>query len=212
MAKSRKRPAARPGMRPRLVLLGGALAVALISGGLLLDHWIVRPVAGSAPATLAIGGPFTLLDQDGKTVTDADFRGHWLLVYFGYTHCPDACPTALNDISDALEQLPAEQRSKIRTLFITVDPERDTPHAMKEYAAAFPGGNVVGLTGSPDQVKAAESAYHVYASKHADPAGDYAMDHSSIIYVMDPNGRFVANFTHETAPEQIAGKLRALVS
>jgi protein SCO1/2 len=167
---------------------------------------------GSGGARAAIGGPFTLVTGDGNTVTDADFRGKWLLVYFGYTHCPDACPTALNDIAEALDQLSPERRKEVQTLFITVDPERDTPAVMKDYAAAFPGGNVVGLTGSKEQVVAAERSYRVYAKKHPTGEGEYEMDHSSIIYVMDPKGRFVANFTHETPPERIAEKLRSLLT
>ncbi len=157
-----------------------------------------------------IGGPFALQDGDGRTVTDAQFRGRWMMVYFGYTHCPDACPTALQDMANALDQLPPAKRNQVVPIFITVDPERDTPAVMKDYVAGFEAG-IVALSGSPDQVAAAGRAYRVYAAKHPTKDGGYDMDHSSIIYLMDPKGRFVANFTHETAPDRIAEKLKAVV-
>ena len=106
-------------------------------------------------ATTEIGGQFTLVDQEGHTVTDAQFRGKWLLVYFGYTHCPDACPTALNDMAEALDQLDPAKRQKVQAIFITVDPERDTPAVMKDYVGAFEGANIMGLTGTPEQVSVA---------------------------------------------------------
>ncbi len=161
------------------------------------------------PAGIPIGGPFSLIDGDGRTVTDAAFRGRWMLVYFGYTHCPDACPTALQDMANALDQL-GPRRKEVAAVFITVDPQRDTPPVMKDYAAAFDAG-IVPLTGSDEAVAAAAKAYRVYFAKHPTKDGGYDMDHSSIIYVMDPRGRFVANFTHETSPDQIAAKLKALV-
>ncbi len=161
------------------------------------------------PAGVRIGGPFSLIDGDGRTVTDGTFRGRWMLVYFGYTHCPDACPTALQDMANALDQL-GPRRKEVAAVFITVDPQRDTPPVMKEYAAAFDAG-IVPLTGSDEAVAAAAKAYRVYFAKHPTKDGGYDMDHSSIIYVMDPRGRFVANFTHETSPDQIAAKLKALV-
>jgi protein SCO1/2 len=158
-----------------------------------------------------IGGPFQLTDENGRSVSDATYRGKWLLIYFGYTHCPDACPTALNDMAEAIDRLGAKQ-AKVQALFITVDPERDTPSVLKDYVAAF-GDKVVGLTGTPAQIQGAAKAYRVYYAKHAGAAeGEYDMDHSSVIYVMDPQGRFVANFTHESQPEQIADKLNGLIS
>ena len=160
-------------------------------------------------AAIPIGGPFRLTDGDGRTVTDQDFRGKWMLVYFGYTHCPDACPTALQDMANALDDIGA-QKKDVAILFITIDPERDTPAIMKDYVAAF-DANITPLSGSPEAVAAAAKAYHVYYAKHPTKDGGYDMDHSSIIYIMDPRGRFVANFTHETPPQQIAAKLKTLV-
>ena len=155
-----------------------------------------------------IGGPFALLDGDGKTVTDRQFRGKWMLVYFGYTHCPDACPTALQDMTNALDML-GDKKRDVAVLFITVDPERDTPAVMKDYVSAFEAP-ISALSGSQEAIGQAARAYRVYYAKHPTKDG-YDMDHSSIIYVMDKQGRFAANFTHETPPEQIAAKLRALL-
>jgi protein SCO1/2 len=180
----------------------GVLAVGL-AGAALLHR------AGAADPGIAIGGPFTLIDGDGRTVTDQAFRGKWMMVYFGYTHCPDACPTALQDMANALDAL-GPQKKDVAAVFITVDPARDTPAVMKDYVAAFDAG-IVPLTGSEAAVGAAARAYRVYYAKHATKDGGYDMDHSSIIYLMDPQGRFVANFTHETPPDQIAAKLKTLV-
>ena len=157
---------------------------------------------------IAIGGPFQLVDGGGKTVTDQDFRGKWMLVYFGYTHCPDACPTALQDMANALDALGAKKR-EVAILFITVDPERDTPAVMKDYVSAFEAPITV-LSGSTEAIAKAARAYRVYYAKHPTKEG-YDMDHTSIIYLMNPRGRFVTNFTHETSPDAIAAKLRELV-
>jgi len=185
-----------------LVILGvgGFLAVALRDNP--------RGAAGTALAS-AIGGPFQLVDQNGKTITDADLKGRWSLIYFGYTHCPDACPTALNDISIALADLGAK-RDEVRPIFITVDPERDTPEALKAYVTAF-DAPILALTGTPEQIAKAAKGYRVYYAKHPEAGGDYSMDHSSVIYIMDPEGRFTASFTHENSPEQIAERLKKLV-
>lgn len=189
-----------------LVVLAGLLLVGiLLAGGIAWEKW-----HDGAP-TAKIGGPFELVDaRNGKTVTDQDYKGKWLLIYFGYTHCPDACPTALNDLSLALDKL-GDKRRDMAPLFITIDPERDTADVMKDYAASF-APDIVGLTGSAEQIAKAEKAYRVYAAKHPTKDGGYDMDHSSIIYVMDPSGRFVTNFTHETDPDQMATKLMSLAS
>ncbi|HYZ63022.1 MAG TPA: SCO family protein [Acetobacteraceae bacterium] len=159
-------------------------------------------------APIPIGGPFELVDGAGRTVTEQQFRGKWMLVYFGYTHCPDACPTALQDMANAMDLL-GEKKRDVALVFITVDPERDTPAVMKDYVSGFEAP-ITALSGTPEQVARAAKAYRVYYAKHPTKDG-YDMDHSSIIYVMDPRGRFVANFTHESSPEQIAARLRTLV-
>ena len=189
-----------------LMALAGLLLVGiLLAGGIAWEKW------RDGASTTKIGGPFQLVDsRNGKTVTDQDYKGKWLLIYFGYTHCPDACPTALNDLSLALDKL-GDTRRAMAPLFITIDPERDTADVMKDYAASF-APDIVGLTGSVEQVAKAEKEYRVYAAKHPTKDGGYDMDHSSIIYVMDPSGRFVTNFTHETDPDQMAAKLMSLAS
>jgi protein SCO1/2 len=158
----------------------------------------------------AIGGPFRLVDQNGNSVTDADLKGKWSLVYFGYTHCPDACPTALNDIAIALDQL-GPKREAVRSVFITVDPERDTPEVLKEYVTSF-DAPILALSGSPEEIARAAKAYRVYYAKHPEAGGDYSMDHSSVIYVMDPEWRFTASFTHQSTPEEIAERLKKLLT
>jgi protein SCO1 len=202
-----------PGGSPRFVLVAAVLAALVILGaGVFLALTLRDNPRGAAGTVLAsaIGGPFRLTDQNGKTVTDADLKGKWSLVYFGYTHCPDACPTALNDISIALEDLGAK-RDAVRPVFITVDPERDTPEALKAYVTSF-DAPILALTGTPDEVAQAAKGYRVYYAKHPEVGGDYSMDHSSVIYVMDPQGRFTASFTHESTPEQIAERLKNLLT
>ena len=215
---ARNSPAARPaksapGGSPRFVLVAAALAALVILGAGVFLALALRDNPRGAAGTMlasAIGGPFRLIDQNGKTVTDADLKGKWSLVYFGYTHCPDACPTALNDISIALEDL-GTKRDAVRPVFITVDPERDTPEALKAYVTSF-DAPIVALTGTPEQVAQAAKGYRVYYAKHPEAGGEYSMDHSSVIYVMDPQGRFTASFTHESTPEQIAERLKKLLT
>ena len=202
-----------PGGSPRFVLVAAVLAGLVILGaGIFLALALrdnPRGVGGTALAS-AIGGPFRLIDQNGQTVTDADLKGKWSLVYFGYTHCPDACPTALNDISIALDDL-GPKRDAVRAVFITVDPERDTAEALKSYVTSF-DAPILALTGSPEAIAQAAKGYRVYYAKHPEAGGDYSMDHSSVIYVMDPEGRFTASFTHESTPEQIAERLKKLLA
>jgi protein SCO1 len=197
----------------RFLLVASLLAGFLILGAGAFLGLAFRDTSKGAAGTVlasAIGGPFRLVDQNGKTITDADLRGKWSLVYFGYTHCPDACPTALNDISIALDEL-GPKRDAVRPVFITVDPERDTPAVLKDYVTSF-DAPILALSGSADEIARAAKAYRVYYAKHPEPGGDYSMDHSSVIYVMDPGGRFTASFTHESTPEEIAARLKKLLA
>ncbi|HEY9163120.1 MAG TPA: SCO family protein, partial [Magnetovibrio sp.] len=132
-----------------------------------------------------IGGPFTLTDSTGKRVTDKDFQGKYMLIYFGYTFCPDVCPTSLSIMAEALDALTPEQLAKVTPVFVTVDPERDTPEVMAAYVPNF-HPKLVGLTGTLEEVKAAARGYKAYYAKvnEADPDGNYTMDHSSITYLM----------------------------
>src|ERR1700745_3873184 len=214
---ARTAPAGSPGKpptggSPRFVLAAAVLAGLVILGaGVFLALALRDNPRGAAGTVLAsaIGGPFHLTDQNGKTVTDADLKGKWSLIYFGYTHCPDACPTALNDISIALSEL-GPKRDAVRPVFLTVDPERDTPESLKAYVTSF-DAPILALTGTAEQVAQAAKGYRVYYAKHPEAGGDYSMDHSSVIYVMDPEGRFTASFTHESAPEQISERLKKLI-
>jgi protein SCO1/2 len=152
-----------------------------------------------------VGGPFTLVSQDGRTVTERDFQGAPFLVFFGFTHCPDICPTKLFEISEVLRAL-GERGRAVRALFITVDSERDTPAAMKDYLVSF-DPRVVGLTGDRPAVDAAVHAYRAYARKVPLQGDDYTMEHTSLVYLMDKKGRFVGAFNLDRPPEQAAQEL-----
>ena len=208
------RPAGNPPRPSRFAVIAIVLAAVLVvAAGALLALAVRETPRGGAGGTAlasAIGGPFRLIDQNGKPVSDADLKGKWQLVFFGYTHCPDTCPTALNEIALALDQL-GVKRGEIEIVFITVDPERDTPGALKAYVTSF-DAPILALTGTPEQVAQAAKGYRVYYAKHPEAGGEYSMDHSSVIYVMDPQGRFTASFTHESTPEQIAERLKKLLT
>ena len=194
-----------------LVAVVAAGVLVLAAGALLALAFRETPqgAAGTALAS-AIGGPFRLTDQNGKPVSDADLKGKWQLLFFGYTHCPDACPTALNEIALALDQLGAK-RDAVEVVFITVDPERDTPEVLKSYVASF-DAPIIALTGAPEAVAQAAKAYRVYYAKHPRPDGEYDMDHSAVIYLMNPEGRFTASFTPDSTAEAIAARLQKLLS
>ena len=158
-----------------------------------------------------IGGPFVLIDQDGRTVTEASFKGKPTLIYFGFTYCPDVCPTALLLMETAMEKLGPDVPKKVNMVMITIDPERDTQKLLKDYVSNF-GSTFTGLTGTPEQVAAAARAYRVYYQKVPGKNGaPYLMDHSSIIYLLDRNGRFVTHFTHEAKAETIAAGVAKLL-
>jgi protein SCO1/2 len=185
-----------PFASPLLGLIGLGAATYL-----LLSHTFPIPSQESTQ-NVAIGGPFRLTSADGREVTDADFKGEPFLVFFGYTHCPDVCPAVLFEISQVLKAMGDDKR--IKALFITVDPERDTPAVMKEYLSSF-DPRIVGLSGTREETDAAEKAYRVYARKDTGQGGDYAMDHTAVVYLMDKQGRFVTAFNLDRAP-QVAAK------
>jgi protein SCO1 len=162
-------------------------------------------------SAVTIGGPFTLSTPDGATVTDRTYRGKWLLVYFGYTSCPDSCPTMLLDIATALKEL-GPDAAKVQPLFITVDPQRDTPQVMQQYTQSF-DPQILGLVGTPQQIAAAAQEYGVYYIRHGAGPGinDYIIDHSTYLYIMDPDGKFVRAFHGDTSGERIADVLRGLL-
>lgn len=191
---------------PPVALAPYLLLAACVGGGYLWHLGDLK--AGLAPMEsegVTIGGPFALTDQNGVTRTDQDYRGKYTLVFFGFTYCPDVCPTTLGVLQAALDKL-GTRSEKIVPIFITVDPERDTPEVMREYLKSF-GERFVGLTGSVAGVTAAAKAYHVYFKKRPQPDGPYTMDHSSVIYLMGPDGRYVTHYTTEQGPDGIAADL-----
>jgi protein SCO1/2 len=157
-----------------------------------------------APPVASIGGPFTLTAANGQTVTDKDFRGEPTLVFFGYTHCPDVCPATLFEISEVLRALGPDK--KAAALFITVDPERDTPAIMKDYLSSF-DPRILGLTGSREAVDPVLREFRVYSRKVPGEGGEYTMDHTALIYLMDRQGRFVRPFRLDRTPAEAAAEL-----
>ena len=193
-------------IRTPLALIPYILAVAAVVAGLLWH-------AGDAlrgherletMGEAAMGGPFALVDQDGKTRRPDDFRGRFMLIYFGYSYCPDVCPTRLAVMADALDKL--ADANRVVPVFITIDPARDTPGVLKAYLKAF-GPRFVGLTGDVKAVDSAARAYRVFYRRHPLQGGAYAMDHSSQIYLMGPDGKFVAAYDQTFGPYRLAAEL-----
>jgi cytochrome oxidase Cu insertion factor (SCO1/SenC/PrrC family) len=191
----------------RWLALGAVLGLGAAWG---VKFWSDDRAQSTLVSATAIGGPFELVDQNGRTRTQDDLLGRFALIYFGFTYCPDACPTALVAMAEALDRLgPAAAR--IQPVFVSVDPERDTVPVMAAYVAAV-DERLMGLTGTPEQVARAARAYRVFYRK-ATPTGsaEYLVDHTSLIYLMDPQGKYVAHFSHETPVERIEEVLRRAV-
>jgi protein SCO1/2 len=186
--------------------------IILLASVLLLTAAIVWPRLAhrGSDSAGAVGGQFSLTDQTGRTVTDADFRGRLMIIYFGYTWCPDVCPTTLARISQALDALTETERRAVAPIFITVDPERDTVARLAEYVAAF-SPSLVGLTGSPSAIAAVTKEFHVYVQKTAETGGTYYVDHSSIIFVMDRDGHFRAALDPAATAPAMAAAIRKLL-
>jgi protein SCO1/2 len=187
------------------------LILSAFLAGLVLCFAVVLLVTGRGPgpfanATAAIGGPFQLTDQNGKPVTDKDLKGHPTLVFFGFTHCPEVCLTTLFDISEVLNKL-GPDAAKVNAVFITVDPERDTPAALKDYLSSF-NPRLLGIGGDAQELATVAKEYRVYYKKVPLKDGDYTMDHTAIVYLMDKNGQFVAPFSLKRRPEDSAAELR----
>jgi protein SCO1/2 len=188
------------------------LLVAAMAGGLIWHESDSVPGLGRTVTSgvIQVGGPYRLIDQDGKPRSSADFRGRYQLIYFGYSFCPDVCPTTLGVISSALDKLGVDS-GRIVPVFITIDPERDTPAVLKKYMAAF-GPQFVGLTGSVADIAKVEKEYRVYAKKQPlEGKSGYGMDHSSVIYLIGPNGRPVTFYEELIAPDALAKDLKARI-
>ncbi len=208
----------------RPLVIVAAFAGSLLVG-LVLMLWALGGLRNVA-APAAIGGPFQLTDQAGQTVTEKNLRGRPTLIFFGFTHCPDICPTSLFEISEVLRAMGepdicptslfeisevlramGEDADRVNAYFISVDPERDTTAAMKDYLSSF-DPHLKGLTGDPNEVAKVISAYRVYARKVPLKEGDYTMDHTALIYLMDRDGKFVSPFNLKRTPEEAAADLK----
>ncbi|HUO03533.1 MAG TPA: SCO family protein [Rhizomicrobium sp.] len=195
-------------MKTKEALIPYLLLAASVAGGLLWHESEILPQLGHTIVSgqIAVGGPYALTDQDGRPRSSADFRGKYQLIYFGYTFCPDVCPTTLALIAAAMDKLgPAQE--KIVPIFITIDPARDKPEVLKKYLAAF-GPRFVGLTGTPGQIAPVEKEFRVFAQKQQLPDGNYSMNHSSVIYLMGPDGKLVSFYDDAASPDDLAKSLR----
>ncbi|WP_369720578.1 MULTISPECIES: SCO family protein [unclassified Bradyrhizobium] len=188
----------------RPLVIATAFAASLVVG-LLVLFWAMGGVSKVAQPA-AIGGPFQLTDQNGKAVTDASLKGKPTLIFFGYTHCPDVCPTSLFELSEVLRAM-GKDADKVNAVFISVDPERDTPATMKDYLSSF-DPHLEGLSGDPAETAKVITSYRVYAKKVPTKDGDYTMDHTALIYLMDRDGHFVSPFNLKRSPEEAATELK----
>jgi protein SCO1/2 len=189
----------------KIILISAAALAGLVlcvSLGLLASG-LLSP--SGAPRTAAIGGPFRLTDQNGRMVTEQDLKGAPFLVFFGFTHCPEVCPTTLFEVSEILRKL-GPDADRVRAVFITIDPDRDTSAALKDYLSSF-DPRMLGLTGDPAEIAAVAKAYRVYYKK-VPLEQDYTMDHTTIVYLMDKEGRFVSPFNLKRTTEAAAADLR----
>ena len=206
-------PAAPASRRRALIVAASVLIIAIVGTLAIVRHFSpADPATGGSGTAASIGGAFALTDHHGNRVTDADFRGRYMLVYFGYTYCPDICPLSLVRNHDALAML-GDKAARVVPILITVDPERDTVAHLKDYVSSF-DARLVGLTGSADEIKAAATAYRVYYAKaapHGSDPEDYLVDHSGFTYLIGPDGRFLQFFRHDLGAQEMAERLRKLL-
>ncbi|HLS67905.1 MAG TPA: SCO family protein [Kiloniellales bacterium] len=202
-------------IRRALIIFAVGLLILIV--GLALPWWLQQNSrsGGSMVGQAAIGGPFELLDQHGNTLRDSDLRGRYMLLFFGYTYCPDFCPQTLLTVTEALDRLEEEAPDKaaqVVPIFVTVDPERDTVEAMAAYAQHF-HEDLLALTGTPEQIDAAAKAYRVYYRKaEHESYSDYLMDHSTFVFLMGPEGDYITHYTHSTSPAAMAESLEEQVA
>jgi protein SCO1/2 len=197
--------------RFHLIFASLALLAALLIAG--TAYYVARPTSlATSTGTALVGGPFSLTDQTGRKVTDKDFLGKYMLIFFGYTYCPDICPTELQVMSAALDNLGAKA-DDIQPVFISFDPQRDTPEVLKQYISNF-HPRLVGLTGTPEEIAAAAKAYRVYYNRVENSSGPdaYLMDHSTITYLMDKQGKFLKHFSYSTDAAALSQALEKIIS
>ena len=208
----RFKPVTNSSVRLALIVLAG-LAVGAVAALAIFPEARAKllPTGATSVGRALVGGPFQLTDQTGKRVTDKDFRGRYTLVFFGFTNCPDICPSALQVMAAALDQLGPKGQA-VTPLFISVDPERDSPRELATYVKSF-HPRLVGLTGTPEEIEAVTKAYRVYVKKVADTrsSAGYSFDHSAIIYLMGPDGAYVTHFTATTSADAMAERLAKLL-
>jgi len=208
----RFKPVTNSSVRLALIVLAG-LAVGAVAALAIFPEARAKllPTGATSVGRALVGGPFQLTDQAGKRVTDKDFRGRYTLVFFGFTNCPDICPSALQVMAAALDQLGPKGQA-VTPLFISVDPERDSPRELATYVKSF-HPRLVGLTGTPEEIEAVTKAYRVYVKKVADTrsSAGYSFDHSAIIYLMGPDGAYVTHFTATTSADAMAERLAKLL-
>ncbi|WP_333586920.1 SCO family protein [Phenylobacterium sp.] len=193
--------------RTSLLIIALVAVLGLAAGGAMVWRLSGPGEAGGAQGQAKVGGPFQLVNQDGQAVDESILKGRWSVVFFGFTYCPDICPSTLQAVAVAQEELGARARD-LQVVFISVDPERDTPEQLKTYLSldAFPD-NVVGLTGTPEQVAAAAKAYYVYYRKSGE-GPNYTVDHSTAAYLMDPDGQFNRVLAYGLPPQEMARLIR----
>ncbi len=196
-------------MRSHRVILVALIAFA-VSAAAALGITVFASSRGSGQGVGAIGGPFTLVDDTGAQVTEAALAGKPFVMYFGYTYCPDVCPTTLIDLSHWIQKL-GPDADKLNYVFVTVDPERDTPKVMHDYLSSF-DKHIRGFSGTPDQIAKIAREYRVYYKKVPTDDGDYVMDHSSVIYLMGPRGKFVGLIAYQENDDKAVSKLRNLLA
>ncbi|MBI1260112.1 MAG: redoxin domain-containing protein [Rhizobiales bacterium] len=201
------------GKSQRLIILALLASIAALAV-LLVAQISASGPKGEAPVVSTgkpqVGGPFTLTDETGKTVTQDDFKGQFMLIYFGFTFCPDVCPTELQVMAAAINAL-GDDADQVTPILITVDPARDTPEVMAKYVPQF-SPRLKGLTGTPEQIAQVAKEYRVFYEKVQDDSStDYTMDHSSIVYLMGPDGQFLSFFPPATSPDEIAAKIKSFI-
>jgi cytochrome oxidase Cu insertion factor (SCO1/SenC/PrrC family) len=195
-------------MKTKEALIPYLLLVAALAGGLIWHASEMVPELGRTvtSGTVAVGGPYALTDQNGNPFSNTDLRGKYQLIYFGYSFCPDVCPTTLAVMAAALDRMGVDQ-NRVVPVFITIDPARDKPGVLKKYLAAF-GPRFVGLTGTQEQIDGIEKEYRVFAKKQPAADGNYGMDHSSVIYLMGPTGKMVSFYDGAADPDALAKDLK----